>query len=276
MYRVMSPPVRRACRASSRGGRHGRTWTVESPQRLTLDAPVVRLDVRLISGRLNVVGTDGPARVDVTRDRPPAGHVDHTDGVLRVRHERRRGWPGVLWWLRCSTAGSGSTSPSPSRRRPRRPARWSRARWSPPALRRQPPSTSTAGQITLMGLAGAPPRRSSPAPSRRSASAATSPGDGLRRDHPRRQRRRPGARHRPSPGAITCDLDNPPAQRDPARPPSPGRSPSGSARTATSPSTWTPPPAGSPAPFPPGRRRRSDVRPGCIGQRRACSAPGER
>ncbi|MGW5670964.1 DUF4097 family beta strand repeat-containing protein [Micromonospora sp. NPDC003776] len=75
------------------------SWTVDSPQQLTLDGPVTRLDVRMISGRLNVVGTEGPARVDVTRVSRRPVLVEHHDGRLTVRHRRPPRWPGVLWWL---------------------------------------------------------------------------------------------------------------------------------------------------------------------------------
>ncbi|SCG73495.1 DUF4097 family beta strand repeat-containing protein [Micromonospora humi] len=75
------------------------SWTVDGPQRITLDEPVTRLDVRLVSGRLNVVGTDGPARVDVTRVSRRPLVVELRDGRLSVRHERFPRWPGVLWWL---------------------------------------------------------------------------------------------------------------------------------------------------------------------------------
>ncbi|MEV0428372.1 DUF4097 family beta strand repeat-containing protein [Micromonospora sp. NPDC050495] len=75
------------------------SWTVDSPQQLTLDEPVTRLDVRLISGRLNVVGTDGPARVDIARVSRRPILVELRDGRLTVRHPRPARWPGVLWWL---------------------------------------------------------------------------------------------------------------------------------------------------------------------------------
>ncbi|MEH0846206.1 DUF4097 family beta strand repeat-containing protein [Micromonospora sp. CPCC 205711] len=75
------------------------TWRVDRPQRLTLEEPVTRLDVRLISGRLNVVGTDGPARVDVTRVSRRPVVVEHRDGHLHVGHERPPRWPGFLWWI---------------------------------------------------------------------------------------------------------------------------------------------------------------------------------
>ncbi|MFY1624758.1 DUF4097 family beta strand repeat-containing protein [Micromonospora sp. WMMD723] len=74
-------------------------WKVDRPQRITIDEPVTRLDVRLITGRLNVVGTDGPARIDVTRVSSRPVLVEHRDGVLRIEHERPPRWPGFLWWL---------------------------------------------------------------------------------------------------------------------------------------------------------------------------------
>ena len=72
-------------------------WTVDSPQRITVDEPVTRLDVRLVSGRLNVVATDGPARIDVTRIGRRPLLVEMRDGRLTVQHERLTRWPGVLW-----------------------------------------------------------------------------------------------------------------------------------------------------------------------------------
>ncbi|MGC4897523.1 DUF4097 family beta strand repeat-containing protein [Micromonospora sp. DT31] len=72
-------------------------WTVDNPQRLDLTEPVTQLDVRLVSGRLNVVGTDGPARVDVTGISGRPLVVELHDGRLTVRYERTGRWPGVLW-----------------------------------------------------------------------------------------------------------------------------------------------------------------------------------
>lgn len=78
-------------------------WTIDRPQRLTFAEPVRRLDVRLVSGRLNVVGTDGPARLEVTAlgSRPLV--VSQIDGALRVEFEQwRTGWSqllGPVWWF---------------------------------------------------------------------------------------------------------------------------------------------------------------------------------
>jgi hypothetical protein len=80
------------------------TWQITSPLRLDLDHEVTHLDVFLFGGRLNVVGTDGPPRVEVTRTSELPINVSHQDGRLAIRHERVRPWPGPLaplwWWLR--------------------------------------------------------------------------------------------------------------------------------------------------------------------------------
>lgn len=74
-------------------------WTVESPQRLTLDEPVTMLDVQLISGRVNVVGTDGQARVEITRAGRKPLVVECVNGTLTIRHQRPLRWPGFLGWF---------------------------------------------------------------------------------------------------------------------------------------------------------------------------------
>ncbi|GAB3815388.1 DUF4097 family beta strand repeat-containing protein [Micromonospora zhanjiangensis] len=79
------------------------SWTVGEPRRLTLSESVDRLDVHLVVGRLNVMATDGPARVEVTRiGRSPVA-VEHRDGRLVVRQDGIPRRPGPLWWLRSRT-----------------------------------------------------------------------------------------------------------------------------------------------------------------------------
>jgi len=77
------------------------TWKISGPERLALDddAEVKDLRVQLVCGRLNVVGADGPARVEVASigERPVT--VTFEAGVLTVAHEFPRNWPGFLWWL---------------------------------------------------------------------------------------------------------------------------------------------------------------------------------
>ncbi|WP_432986095.1 DUF4097 family beta strand repeat-containing protein [Dactylosporangium sp. CA-233914] len=75
-------------------------WKISEPQRLALEGDVTELSVSLVSGRLNVVGSDdGPARVEVAEmgDRPVDVTLD--GGVLKAAQDFPKGWPGFLWWL---------------------------------------------------------------------------------------------------------------------------------------------------------------------------------
>jgi Putative adhesin len=79
------------------------SWTLTQPQQLGFDEEVRRLDVSLIAGRLNVVGTDGPARLEVSRLGEQPLSVTLDGDVLSVRHPYPKTWPGILqplwWWL---------------------------------------------------------------------------------------------------------------------------------------------------------------------------------
>jgi hypothetical protein len=79
------------------------SWTITEPQRLDLDEPVTRLDVVMFGGRLNVVGADGPPRVEIGTARPDPLRITLAGGVLTIRHDRPKTWPGPLaplwWWL---------------------------------------------------------------------------------------------------------------------------------------------------------------------------------
>ncbi len=78
------------------------TWLIDSPQRLTLDGEVAQLDVWFAHGRLRVVGTDGPARIETKKVGHKGINVTHEDGVLSVRHPMKHSWwkwTGGFWWL---------------------------------------------------------------------------------------------------------------------------------------------------------------------------------
>src|SRR5262249_28502228 len=76
------------------------TRLIDSPQRLTLDEGVSHLDVWLVHGKVHVVGTDGPARVEVRRVGRKGLTVTQENGSLSVRHDAPTGpWLFGLWWL---------------------------------------------------------------------------------------------------------------------------------------------------------------------------------
>jgi len=76
------------------------TWMIDKPQRLTLDGAVLRLDVWLARGRLNVVGTDQQSRVEIKMVGRRGLTVTFEDGVLSVRHNiPQRTWTGPFWWF---------------------------------------------------------------------------------------------------------------------------------------------------------------------------------
>jgi hypothetical protein len=78
------------------------SWTITEPDRIELEDEVLRLDVALIGGRLNVVGGDGPARVEVSKVDPgDPVTVTMDGGLLSVSHPVPKTWPGLfhpLWW----------------------------------------------------------------------------------------------------------------------------------------------------------------------------------
>ncbi|MFE2725182.1 DUF4097 domain-containing protein [Kitasatospora sp. NPDC059327] len=62
-------------------------WTVEGPDRITIDGEVDTLHVRIVGGAVNVVATEGPARLEVTELEGEPLHVTLADGVLTVTYK---------------------------------------------------------------------------------------------------------------------------------------------------------------------------------------------
>ena len=75
------------------------TWLINSPQRMTLEGDVGQLDVWFAHGKVHVVGTEGPARLEVRKVGRKGINVSLADGVLSVRHPMRRPWWGPFWWF---------------------------------------------------------------------------------------------------------------------------------------------------------------------------------
>jgi Putative adhesin len=185
------------------------TRTIDSPERLTFDEPVTRLDVYLIAGRLNVVGTDGPARVEIANAGRKPITIEQRDGRLSVRHERIPKWPGFLWWLtgmgRRFRVDVSIAVPASAR------ADLQLVEGSVIAsgLREDTKVVVTSGRITLMGLGGHTAAKLVSGPVEALGVAGeltmeTISGELILADSPAERVHA----HTVS-GAITCDLDNP-------------------------------------------------------------------
>jgi Putative adhesin len=132
-------------------------WTVESPQRLSFEEPVERLDVRMIAGRLNVVGTDGPARLEVTSVGARPLEVILENGELSVKYGKRpTGWQwlGPMWWfLRGRRLFAADVSIAVPHHAPAT-LRLTSGSLVASALRASTDVDVTSGRVTLLGLAG--------------------------------------------------------------------------------------------------------------------------
>jgi hypothetical protein len=73
-------------------------WTIETPTSLEFD-DVTGLRVRLISGSVAVLATDGKPSLDVSSIEGDPLTVTYEGGVLTIAHENLT-WEGLLKWLR--------------------------------------------------------------------------------------------------------------------------------------------------------------------------------
>lgn len=74
-------------------------WSVAEPQKLTFDAPLTTLRVRVVNGWVNVVGTDeGSARLEVSEVEGPPLTVVQEGDTLTVAYEDLP-WRSLLSWL---------------------------------------------------------------------------------------------------------------------------------------------------------------------------------
>ncbi|QKV92602.1 DUF4097 family beta strand repeat protein [Streptomyces sp. NA02950] len=77
----------------------GSEWSISEPEKLTFDGPVSALNVRVVGGTVNVVGTDsGPARLELSELDGPPLTVTLEDGTLTVAYDDLP-WKGLLKWL---------------------------------------------------------------------------------------------------------------------------------------------------------------------------------
>jgi hypothetical protein len=71
-------------------------WTIDAPQKLTLDQPVQRLRVRTVAGEVNVVAAEGPARLEVSEIEGPPLQVVLKGGELTVSYDDLA-WKDFQW-----------------------------------------------------------------------------------------------------------------------------------------------------------------------------------
>jgi hypothetical protein len=74
-------------------------WSVTEPEKLTFDDPVSELQVRIVNGTVNVVGTDeGSTRLEISEIQGPPLIVTRRGATLTVAYEDLP-WKGFLKWL---------------------------------------------------------------------------------------------------------------------------------------------------------------------------------
>ncbi|MGX6749893.1 DUF4097 family beta strand repeat-containing protein [Streptomyces xantholiticus] len=75
------------------------TWEVAEPQKLAFDDPLTTLNVRIVGGTVNVVGTDeGSTRLEISEVEGPPLIVTRNGSTLTVAYEDLP-WKGFLKWL---------------------------------------------------------------------------------------------------------------------------------------------------------------------------------
>ena len=73
-------------------------WKIEQPEQLEIGEGVHRLRLTAVGGRINVLGVDGPAALEVNRISGPPLNIELEDGELTVKHgEDLRS--GLFGWL---------------------------------------------------------------------------------------------------------------------------------------------------------------------------------
>jgi hypothetical protein len=76
----------------------GEKWKIEQPEQLDLGEGVHKLRLTAVGGRINVLGVDGPAALEVGRISGPPLNVELTDGELTVKHGEDLRF-GLFGWL---------------------------------------------------------------------------------------------------------------------------------------------------------------------------------
>ncbi|NJQ00887.1 DUF4097 family beta strand repeat-containing protein [Streptomyces zingiberis] len=70
-------------------------WPVAEPRKFTFDEPVTGVDIRVVGGSVNVVGSEGPVRLHIEEVHGPPLTVGLTGSTLSVAYDDLR-WQGFL------------------------------------------------------------------------------------------------------------------------------------------------------------------------------------
>ncbi|MEV4431540.1 DUF4097 family beta strand repeat-containing protein [Streptomyces sp. NPDC049555] len=74
-------------------------WSLDAPQKLVLEEPFSALNVRVVGGTVNIVGTDtGAPALELTHIEGPPLQVTHEGGVLTVAYDDLP-WKNLLKWF---------------------------------------------------------------------------------------------------------------------------------------------------------------------------------
>lgn len=187
-------------------------WEITNPQRLELDGQVGDLEVWLASGKLHVVGTEGPARIEITKVGTKGIDVELERGRLSVRHRMPTSWwqkIGPFWWFGTGrrrylahvtvavpptahgnlTLISGSVVAS--------------------GMRRGATVNVTSGSITLMGLGGAVSAKTVSGSIQAMGVAGDLSMSTISGEISLAESSAERVQARTISGSVTCDLDNP-------------------------------------------------------------------
>jgi hypothetical protein len=180
------------------------TWEIAHPERLDVDGEVRRLDVQLVHGRLNVVGTAGPARIEVT-----AIGERSDSGTLTVQHKDmpKSKWPW-WWWLMHRKFRVDVSIAVPHAA----PATLNLVHGSivASALRGGGKFDAVTGRITLLGLDGAIRAKVISGPIEALSLGGQVELETVSGEITVAESTAHRIRARTISGALTCDLDNPP------------------------------------------------------------------
>jgi hypothetical protein len=127
-----------------------RTWSIEGPQKIGL-GDVSSLRVSTVRGSVNVVGTDGPATVEVSQVRGQPLTVRDVDGHVEIGQEHRHGVRD--WFSRRNRPGPVDVTVAVPRGCPTE-LRLVTSQCVVSGLRSRVDARSVSGELTLVGLSG--------------------------------------------------------------------------------------------------------------------------